>query len=140
MDTCKICIPDAYVYSCHAIYLHKFSFLIWTSVVHNTLYLTVAEVFQDLVQDASTTVECSIKHLDMHFQTEVLCIYAKAQLLKGSYNKINIHYGLTLLLMCSFHDALCLQRSRPPISTVVDLSHKAVSSRQLSITDFFQKS
>jgi len=27
---------------------------------------------------------------------------------------MNIYYRLTLLLMCNFHDALCLQRLRPP--------------------------
>ena len=27
---------------------------------------------------------------------------------------MNVHYSLTLHLMCSFYDALCLQRPRPP--------------------------
>jgi len=38
-----------------------------------------------------------------------------------TYNKRNIHYGLTLPLMCSFHNVLCLQRPHP-LTTYMDLS------------------
>jgi len=33
---------------------------------------------------------------------------------KTTLNKMNINYRLTLLLMCSFHNTICLQRPHPP--------------------------